>query len=53
MRYTTREGGGLIKQQVTLELLTALNKFVRSEGRQELAQLFSLRHEFPTEGMAS
>lgn len=49
VRYTAREGGGLLKQQATLELQTALNEFIRSEGQQGLAQVFSLRHEFPTE----
>jgi Tc toxin complex TcA C-terminal TcB-binding domain len=49
MRYTARKVGGLLKQQATLELQTALNEFVHSEGQQGLAQLFSLRHEFPTE----
>jgi hypothetical protein len=45
VRYTAREGGGLLKQQATL----ALEEFIRSEDQQGLAQLFSLRHEFPTE----
>jgi hypothetical protein len=49
VRYTAREGGGLLKQQATLELQTALNEFIRSEGQQGLAQVFNLRHEFPTE----
>jgi hypothetical protein len=49
VRYTAREGGGLLKQQATLELQTALSEFVRTEGRRGLAQVFSLRHEFPTE----
>ncbi|MCP5059334.1 MAG: hypothetical protein GY937_21735 [bacterium] len=30
-----------------MELQTALNEFVRSEGQHGLAQLFSLRHDFP------
>jgi hypothetical protein len=47
--YTIREGGGLLKQQATLEPQTALNEFIRSEGQQGFAQPFSLRHEFPTE----
>lgn len=49
IRYTAREAGGLLKQQATLELQTAVNEFIRSEGQQGLAQFFSLRHEFPTE----
>ena len=49
MRYTAREGGGLLRQQATLELQNAINDFIRTEGAQGLAQFFSLRHEFPTE----
>ncbi len=49
LRYTAREGGGLLKQQATLELTTALDEFLRSGGQQGLAQIFSLRHEFPGE----
>jgi Tc toxin complex TcA C-terminal TcB-binding domain len=49
VRYTAREGGGLLKQKAALELQTALNDFIRSEGQQGLAQVFSLRREFPTD----
>ncbi len=48
-RYTAREGGELLKQQSTLELQIAINEFIQSESQQGLAQIFSLRHEFPTE----
>lgn len=46
LRYTAREGGGPLKEQVTTELQTALNEFMRSEGQRGLARPFSLRHEF-------
>ena len=49
MRYTAREGGTELKRQAETELQTALNELVRSEGKQGLTQMFSLRHEFGTE----
>lgn len=49
VRYTSRDGGAQLKNQADLELQTALNEFIRIEGRRGLAQMFSLRHEFPTE----
>lgn len=49
LRYTAREGGALLKQKAALELQTALSEFIRSEGQQGLAQVFSLRHEFSSE----
>jgi hypothetical protein len=49
LRYTAREGGGVLKVQAEQELQTALNEFIRIEGRRGLAQMFSLRHDFPTE----
>ena len=49
MRYTSRDGGTELRRQAEDELQTALNEFVRSEGRQGLTQMFSLRHEFGTE----
>jgi hypothetical protein len=49
LRYTAREGGALLKQKAALELQTALNQFIRIEGQQGLAQVFSLRHEFSSE----
>lgn len=47
--HGARRGGGLLKQKAALELQTALNDFIRSEGQQGLAQVFSLRREFPTD----
>jgi hypothetical protein len=49
LRYTAREGGSLLKEQAAQELQAALNEFIRTEGQQGLAQVFSLRHEFSTE----
>jgi hypothetical protein len=49
IRYMAREGGTLLKQKATLELQTAVNEFIRSEGQQGLAQIFGLRHEFSNE----
>jgi hypothetical protein len=49
MRYTAREGGGLLKQQATTELRNALNEVINAQGQKGLARLFSLRHEFPSE----
>jgi hypothetical protein len=49
MRYTAREGGQTLKDQAVQELKAALNEFIRIEGPPGLAQIFSLRHEFPTE----
>lgn len=49
LRYTAREGGGLLKQQATLELPATVNELIRSESQRGPAQFFSLRHEFPTE----
>ena len=49
MRYTARDGGADLRTKAQDELETALNEFVRSEGKQGLTQMFSLRHEFGTE----
>jgi hypothetical protein len=49
MRYTARDGGAQLKAQADQELQTALNDFIRVEGKRGLAQMFSLRHEFSTE----
>jgi Tc toxin complex TcA C-terminal TcB-binding domain len=49
VRYTARAGGGLLAQQATNELQTALDELVRSAGETGLARLLSVRHEFPTE----
>lgn len=43
--YTAREGGALLKQNAEQEL----NDFIRIEGQQGLARVFSLRHEFSSE----
>jgi hypothetical protein len=45
MRYTAREGGELLKQQVISEQRSALNEI----SQNGLAQIFSLRHDFPSE----
>ena len=48
LRYTAREGGGLLKQQVTNELQDAINEMMTlAENRTGLFRLFSVRHEFP------
>ncbi|HEU4835000.1 MAG TPA: neuraminidase-like domain-containing protein, partial [Pyrinomonadaceae bacterium] len=49
LRYTARDGGAQLKAQAEQELQTALNEFIRIEGKRGLTQMFSLRHEFPTE----
>ncbi|PWB49644.1 MAG: hypothetical protein C3F06_13815 [Candidatus Methanoperedenaceae archaeon] len=49
LRYTARDGGAPLKQKAVLELQTALNEFIHSEGERGLARIFSLRHEFPGE----
>ena len=49
VRYTSREGGNEFKDQAERELQTMLNDFVRFEGQRGLKQMFSLRHDFPTE----
>ncbi|CAG0942873.1 hypothetical protein BROC_02038 [Candidatus Brocadiaceae bacterium] len=45
LRYTAREGGALLKQNAQREL----NDFIRIEGQQGIARVFSLRHEFSKE----
>ncbi len=49
VRYTAREGGGLLKQRAITELQTAINEITAAEGEKGLARLFSLGHEFPSE----
>jgi hypothetical protein len=49
VRYTSREGGSGLRAQAESELQIALNEFIRVEGKRGLAQMFSLRHDFPTE----
>jgi hypothetical protein len=47
VKYTAREGGEALKQQVVNELQQAVNEMVLAANRQGLFRLFSLRHEFP------
>ncbi len=47
--YTSRAGGNQLRDQAEQELQTMLNDFVRFEGKRGLTQMFSLRHDFPTE----
>jgi len=49
VRYTSRDGSAQLKSQADQELQAALNDFIRFEGARGLMQMFSLRHEFPTE----
>jgi hypothetical protein len=49
VRYTSRDGGAQLKTQADQELQATLNDFIRFEGARGLMQMFSLRHEFPTE----
>jgi hypothetical protein len=49
LRYSAREGGGLLKEKAAVELQAAVNEFIHNEGQQGLAQIFSLPHEFSTE----
>ena len=48
MRYTARDGGGLLAQQAANELETVLNEYLRAQGQTGLARLLSLRQELPT-----
>ena len=49
LRYTARDSGAPLKQKAAIEMRESVNAFVRNEGQQGLARLFSLRHEFPSE----
>ena len=49
IRYTARDGGSLLKDASAAELQTALNDIVRSANETGLVQVFSLRHQFPSE----
>ena len=49
VRYTARNGGDDLKQQVVADLATAVNDIVSSTGASGLTRLVSLRHEFPTQ----
>ncbi len=49
VRYTARDGGGLLKQKAMDTLTDAANAAVQSAEQQGLARSFSLRHEFPSD----
>jgi Tc toxin complex TcA C-terminal TcB-binding domain/Neuraminidase-like domain/Salmonella virulence plasmid 28.1kDa A protein len=49
VRYTSRDGGELLKEQAITELTAAVNAVVQSAEQQGLARSFSLRHEFPND----
>jgi hypothetical protein len=49
VRYTAREGGGLLKQRAISELQTAINEIITAENEKGFARLFSLGHELPSE----
>lgn len=50
LRYTAREGGGLLKEQAIEELKTMLEEATLqlAENRKGLFRLFSAKHEFPS-----
>jgi hypothetical protein len=49
LRYTAREGGGLLRQRAVAEIAELVDSFTQPDGQQGLARVFSLRQEFPTE----
>jgi hypothetical protein len=49
MRYTARDGGGLLRDACVAELRDALNAIKRASSQTGLARLFSLKQEFPTQ----
>ena len=49
LRYTSREGGEPLRNQVITKLQNALNEFLRTESQKGLALPISLRHKFPSE----
>lgn len=49
VRYTSRSGGDLLKQQALGEIQDAINGIVKAEQEQGLARLFSVRNEFSNE----
>ena len=49
LRYTAREGGAALGNKATEEMRSALNEFLKSSGKEGLARVFSLRHEFSSE----
>ena len=46
LRYTAREGGGVLKQQAMAELQRTLNALAQADGNKGLVRAFRLRHEF-------
>jgi hypothetical protein len=52
MRYTAREGGDALKTNASDNLINNINKMLVSLKDTGLMQLFSLKHEFPTEWYA-
>jgi hypothetical protein len=49
LRYTSREGGELLRQRSLDSLTTAVNAAAQSADQHGLARGFSLRHEIPSE----
>ena len=49
VRYTAREGGATLQDEVEKELTDALNAMALDETESGLDRLFSLRHDFPNE----
>ncbi len=49
LNYTAREGGAALRDTANHHLQEAINALVTGENAPGLQQLFSIRHEFPTE----
>ncbi|MDJ0722308.1 MAG: hypothetical protein QNJ04_11795 [Desulfobacterales bacterium] len=49
LSYTAREGGAALRDTANQHLHDAINALVTGENAPGLQQLFSIRHEFPTE----
>jgi len=49
MKYTARDGGATLKQHAEIELQREIDAMELEEERHGRFQLFSVRHEFPTE----
>lgn len=52
LKYTAREGGDTLKTNASDNLVNNINKMLVSLKDTGLSQLFSLKHEFPTEWYA-
>ena len=52
LKYTAREGGDALKANASDNLVNNINKMLVSLKDTGLSQLFSLKHEFPTEWYA-